>query len=112
MDSDDPPATAKEQVEPEWALVPEWPPDLSLAEPGQRGRLIGVVSHEGNSLLRLVLSVAPDVMILLPTTIDQAHQLLDAFVLQDVEVIESEASTYGFHNLRLVTDDPPSTTTI
>lgn len=84
--------------EPEWALVDKWP-DIRAARLGDQGTVIGVVSHDGNGLLRLVLSVSPNEMLLLSGGFHSIQQILDDFGFQRVEVVESAGSPYGFHGV-------------
>lgn len=74
-------------------------PNVGGAKPGDKGTVIGVISHDGTGLLCLVLSVAPDEMLLLSGNFHSIQQILDEFVFQKVEVVESAGSPFGFHGV-------------
>lgn len=87
------------------ARVEVGPPKIKGAQVGDRGRVIGAISHEGNGLLRLVLSVAPGEMVLLSGGFQRIQEILDTFLHHTLEVVPGAGTSYGFHDVRLVKDE-------
>lgn len=87
------------QDESNWATVEEWP-DFRPATLGDRGNVLGALSHDGTGLLRLVIQIAPDQLVLLSGHWQHILHLVDEFAYRDVEVVEGIASSIGFHDLQ------------
>ncbi len=88
----------------EWAIVDKWPL-FRRANVGDRGWVLGAVSHDGSGLLKLAIQVSEQEVIFLEGDWRSISHIVDDLANREVEIIQGEGSIYGLHNVRPVQND-------
>lgn len=75
------------------------------AEIGDRGLVLGALSHDGSGLMRLAIQIQIDEIAFLSGDWRAIQQIVHDLARQKIEVIESQGSPWGFHNVLSVDED-------